>query len=160
MRKFFGVCFILFAIMMPFITSSANVPTEMIFGPIIFTFIILFVGIKLVRKKKSKPQRKFYGGDYRSHLDSEDAQRNVYSSYSSNTVSYTSNNSYTSHNTYNFNNMDLSDIGYAREANNREEDEELQGPVSVNCPGCGAKAKVYPKQSTDCEYCGTTLRAS
>ena len=140
MRKFFGVCFILFAIMMPFITSSANVPTEMIFGP--------------------KPQRKFYGGDYRSNLDSEDVQRNVYSSYSSNTVSYTSNNSYTSHNTYNFNNMDLSDIGIAREADNREKDEEPQRPVSVNCPGCGAKAKVYPKQSTDCEYCGTTLRAS
>jgi len=154
LRKFFGVCFILFAIMMPFITSSANVPSEMIFGPIIFTFIILFVGIKLVRKKKSKPQRKFYGGDYRSNLDSEDAQRNVYSSYSSNTVSYTSNNS------YNFNNMDLSEIGNAREADNREEDEEPQGPVSVNCPGCGAKAKVYPKQSIDCEYCGTTLRAS
>ncbi|MEW4427492.1 hypothetical protein AB1I68_08520 [Paenibacillus pabuli] len=156
MRKFFGVCFILFAIMMPFITSSANVPSEMIFGPIIFTFIILFVGIKLVRKKKSKPQRKFYGGDYRSNLDSEDAQRNVYSSYNSNT----SNNSYTSHTTYNFSNMDLSNIGNDGEADNREEDEEPQRPVSVNCPGCGAKAKVYPKQSTDCEYCGTTLRAS
>lgn len=152
MRKFYGVCFILFAIMMPFITSSANVPTEMIFGPIIFTFIILFVGIKLVRKKKSKPQRKFYGGDYRSNLDSEDAQRNVYSSYSSNTVSYTS------HNTYNFSNMDLS--GNDGEADKKEKDEEPQGPVSVNCPGCGAKAKVYPKQSTGCEYCGTTLRAS
>ncbi|WP_239296039.1 hypothetical protein [Paenibacillus sp. ACRRY] len=56
--------------------------------------------------------------------------------------------------------MDLSNIGNDGEADKKEKDEEPQGPVSVNCPGCGAKAKVYPKQSTDCEYCGTTLRVS
>ncbi|MFC9709791.1 hypothetical protein JNUCC31_02050 [Paenibacillus sp. JNUCC31] len=38
--------------------------------------------------------------------------------------------------------------------------EELQEPVAVNCSGCGAKAKVYPNLSTNCEYCGTTIRIS
>ncbi|MFB8375788.1 hypothetical protein [Paenibacillus taichungensis] len=41
-------------------------------------------------------------------------------------------------------------------ADNYKDDGNL---VAVNCPGCGAKAKVYRKQSTDCEYCGTTVEA-
>ncbi|NUU79565.1 hypothetical protein [Paenibacillus xylanilyticus] len=45
-------------------------------------------------------------------------------------------------------------------AEHEEEFEEPQEPVSVNCPGCGAKAKVYQNMSTECEYCGTTVRAS
>lgn len=41
-----------------------------------------------------------------------------------------------------------------------EEKDELQESVAVNCSGCGAKVKVYPTLSADCEYCGTTMRIS
>lgn len=41
-----------------------------------------------------------------------------------------------------------------------DEFEKPQEAISVNCPGCGAKAKVYPNMSTECEYCGTTVRIS
>jgi len=30
-------------------------------------------------------------------------------------------------------------------------------PVSVDCPGCGSKITLYPKQATQCEYCGTKV---
>lgn len=39
-------------------------------------------------------------------------------------------------------------------------DEAPQESVAVNCSGCGAKVKVYPTLSADCEYCGTTMRIS
>lgn len=39
-------------------------------------------------------------------------------------------------------------------------DETPQESVAVNCSGCGAKVKVYPTLSADCEYCGTTMRIS
>ncbi|WP_144424469.1 hypothetical protein [Paenibacillus xylanivorans] len=51
------------------------------------------------------------------------------------------------------------DEGYYEDEYHDHEYEEPQEAVSVNCPGCGAKAKVYRKQSTDCEYCGTTVEA-
>ncbi|NMI05518.1 threonine/serine exporter family protein [Paenibacillus sp. SZ31] len=41
-----------------------------------------------------------------------------------------------------------------------EEKDEPQESVAVNCSGCGAKVKVYPTLSADCEYCGTTMRIS
>ncbi|OMF05422.1 hypothetical protein BK129_15695 [Paenibacillus amylolyticus] len=41
-----------------------------------------------------------------------------------------------------------------------EEVEEPQEPVSVICSGCGARVKVYPNLSAECEYCGTTMRIS
>ncbi|WP_339234901.1 hypothetical protein MKX40_18650 [Paenibacillus sp. FSL R5-0517] len=39
-------------------------------------------------------------------------------------------------------------------------DEAPQETVAVNCSGCGAKVRVYPTSSADCEYCGTTMRIS
>ncbi|PJN62323.1 hypothetical protein PAEAM_18860 [Paenibacillus sp. GM1FR] len=39
-------------------------------------------------------------------------------------------------------------------------DEAPQETVAVNCSGCGAKVRVYPTLSADCEYCGTTMRIS
>lgn len=62
-----------------------------------------------------------------------------YSSYNSNTVSYTS------HNTIHYTEINISD-----EKDAEEKVEEPQRKVSVSCPGCGAKAKVCRKQSTDC----------
>ncbi|ETT47530.1 hypothetical protein [Paenibacillus sp. FSL H7-689] len=41
-----------------------------------------------------------------------------------------------------------------------EEVEESQEPLSLICSGCGARVKVYPTSSADCEYCGTTMRIS
>lgn len=119
---------------------------------IIVEFLFLFFGIKLLRKKRV-PERKFYGGDYGGHLDRENANPHTYSSYNSNTVSYSS------HNTINYTEINFSDKENTEEKAD-EKVEEPQRPVSVSCPGCGAKAKVLPKQSTDCEYCGTTVVAN
>ncbi|MEF2964225.1 hypothetical protein V3851_00155 [Paenibacillus sp. M1] len=30
-------------------------------------------------------------------------------------------------------------------------------PVSLDCPGCGAKTAVYPGQTANCEFCGTVV---
>lgn len=30
-------------------------------------------------------------------------------------------------------------------------------PVSLDCPGCGAKTVVYPDKPATCEYCGTVI---
>ncbi|WP_338706381.1 hypothetical protein [Paenibacillus amylolyticus] len=51
---------------------------------------------------------------------------------------------------------------YEDQHNEKYEDreDEPQESVSVNCSGCGAKVKVYPALSADCEYCGTTMRIS
>lgn len=114
---------------------------------IILECIFLYFGIKMLRKKRV-PQRKFYGADYGSNLDRENENVHAYSSYNSNTVSYTS------HNTINYTEINTSD-----EKDTEEKVEEPQRKVSVSCPGCGAKAKVYRKQSTDCEYFGTTVEA-
>lgn len=32
-----------------------------------------------------------------------------------------------------------------------------QGPATADCPGCGAKVAVDPRQIVNCEYCGTPL---
>lgn len=50
--------------------------------------------------------------------------------------------------------------GYYEDEYHDHEYEPPQEPVSVNCSGCGAKVKVYPNLSADCEYCGTTMRLS
>jgi ribosomal protein S27E len=100
-------------------------------------------------RKKRVPQRKFYGADYGSDLDRKNENVHAYSSYNINTISYTS------HNTINYTEINISD-----ENNAEEKVEEPQRKVSVSCPGCGAKTKVYRKQYTDCEYCGTTVEAS
>lgn len=52
------------------------------------------------------------------------------------------------------------DEGYYEDEYHDHEYEKPQEPVSVNCSGCGAKVKVYPNLSADCEYCGTTMRIS
>ncbi|NMI05517.1 hypothetical protein HF638_16185 [Paenibacillus sp. SZ31] len=161
MRKFFGLIFMVYAIGIPIAFFNAdNHKSGDLFGiivVIIVEFLFLFFGIKLLRKKRVKkkrvPERKFYGGDYGGHLDRENENPHTYSSYNSNTVSYSS------HNTINYTEINFSD------KENTEEEveqrvEEPQRPISVSCPGCGAKAKVLPKQSTDCEYCGTTVVAT
>ncbi|WP_440109556.1 hypothetical protein [Paenibacillus sp. QZ-Y1] len=145
MRKFFGILFIFYAIVQAIVFFNTENGT--IWAFILVEFIFLFFGIRLLRKKRV-PQRKFYGGDYGGDLDRKNENVHAYSSYNSNTVSYTS------HNTINY-----TEINIADEADVEEKVEEPQRQVSVSCPGCGAKAKVYRKQSTDCEYCGTTVEA-
>lgn len=162
LRKLFGLFFMLYAIAIPIAMFNANNfrGTKNLIamaGVIIVEFLFLYWGIKLLRKKRVKkkrgPERKFYGGDYGGHLDRENANSHTYSSYNSNTVSYSS------HNTINYKEINFSDKENAEEKV-EEKVEEPQRPVSVSCPGCGAKAKVLPKQSTDCEYCGTTVVAT
>lgn len=145
MRKFFGILFIFYALVQAI--AFFNTENGTIWAFILVEFIFLFFGIKLLRKKRV-PQRKFYGADYGSDLDHENENVHAYSSYNSNTVSYTS------HNTINYTEINISD-----EKDAEEKVVEPQRKVSVSCPGCGAKAKVYRNQSTDCEYCGTTVEA-
>ncbi|OMF65781.1 hypothetical protein BK141_08010 [Paenibacillus sp. FSL R5-0765] len=49
---------------------------------------------------------------------------------------------------------------YYEDQHHEKYDEAPQEYVAVNCSGCGAKVKVYPTLSADCEYCGTTMRIS
>lgn len=121
-------------------------------GVIIVEFLFLYLGIALLRKKRV-PERKFYSEVYESDSDREDVNPHTYSSYNSNTVNYSN------HNTINYTEINFSDKENTEEKV-EEKVEEPQRPVSVSCPGCGAKAKVLPKQSTDCEYCGTTVVAT
>lgn len=162
LRKLFGLFFMLYAIAIPIAMFNANNfrGTKNLIamaGVIIVEFLFLYWGIKLLRKKRVKkkhvPERKFYGGDYGGHLDRENANPHTYSSYNSNTVSYSS------HNTINYTEINFSDKQNAEEKV-EEKVEEPQRPISVSCSGCGAKVKVLPKQSTDCEYCGTTVVAT
>ncbi|MGG4401852.1 hypothetical protein ABEW61_17120 [Paenibacillus amylolyticus] len=159
LRKLFGLFFMFYAIAIPIrLLMEENVVDQLnivlVVEIIIVEFLFLFFGIKLLRKKRVKkkrgPERNFYGGDYGGHLDRENANPHTYSSYNSNTVSYSS------HNTINYTEINFSDKENTEEKAD-EKVEEPQRPVSVSCPGCGAKAKVLPKQSTDCEYCGTTV---
>ncbi|WP_338587423.1 hypothetical protein V6669_18350 [Paenibacillus sp. Y5S-9] len=162
LRKLFGLFFMFYAIAIPIrLLMEENIVDQLnivlVVEIIIVEFLFLFFGIKLLRKKRVKkkhvPERKFYGGDYGGHLDRENANPHTYSSYNSNTVSYSS------HNTINYTEINFSDKQDAEEKV-EEKVEEPQRPISVSCPGCGAKAKVLPKQSTDCEYCGTTVVAT
>ncbi|MFX3650486.1 MAG: hypothetical protein ACE3K2_13750 [Paenibacillus sp.] len=159
LRKFFGLFFMFFAIAIPIrLLMEENIVDQLNIVVVVEIMIIetlfLFLGIKLLRRKRGKkkrgPERKFYGGDYGGHLDRENANPHTYSSYNSNTVSYSS------HNTINYTEINFSDKENAEEKV-EEKVEEPQRPISVSCPGCGAKAKVLPKLSTDCEYCGTTV---
>lgn len=157
LRKLFGLFFMFYAIAIPIAMFNANNfrGTKNLIamaGFMIVEFLFLYFGIKLLRKKRV-PERKFYGGDYGGHLDRENVNPHTYSSYNSNTVSYSS------HNTINYTEINFSDKENTEEKAD-EKVEEPQRPVSVSCPGCGAKAKVLPKQSTDCEYCGTTVVAT
>lgn len=145
MRKFFGILFIFYAILQAIVFFNTENGT--IWAFILVEFIFLYFGIKLLRKKRV-PQRKAYGGNYGGDLDRKNENVHGYSSYNSNTVNYTS------HNTINYTEINITD-----EADVEEKVEEPQRQVSVSCPGCGAKAKVYRKQSTDCEYCGTAVEA-
>lgn len=36
-------------------------------------------------------------------------------------------------------------------------EDEDDGPLTVECPGCGSKAQIYRHQPASCEYCGTPL---
>lgn len=162
LRKLFGLFFMFYAIAIPIrLLMEENVVDQLnivlVVEIIIVEFLFLFFGIKLLRKKRVKkkrgPERNFYGGDYGGSLDRENANPHTYSSYNSNTVSYSS------HNTINYTEINFSDKENTEEKV-EEKVEEPQRPVSVSCPGCGAKAKVLPKQSTDCEYCGTTVVAN
>lgn len=162
LRKLFGLFFMFYAIAIPIrLLMEENFLDQLnivlVVEIIIVEFLFLFFGIKLLRKKRVKkkrgPERNFYGGDYGGSLDRENANPHTYSSYNSNTVSYSS------HNTINYTEINFSNKENTEEKAD-EKVEEPQRPVSVSCPGCGAKAKVLPKQSTDCEYCGTTVVAN
>ncbi|KLU55259.1 hypothetical protein MKX33_23180 [Paenibacillus sp. FSL R5-0490] len=162
LRKLFGLFFMFYAIAIPIrLLMEENFLDQLnivlVVEIIIVEFLFLFFGIKLLRKKRVKkkrgPERNFYGGDYGGHLDRETPNPRTYSSYNSNTVNYSS------HNTINYTEINFSDKENTEEKAD-EKVEEPQRPVSVSCPGCGAKAKVFPKQSTDCEYCGTTVVAT
>lgn len=162
LRKLFGLFFMFYAIAIPIrLLMEENILDQLnivlVVEIIIVEFLFLYFGIKLLRKKRVKkkrgPERNFYGGDYGGSLDRENANPHTYSSYNSNTVSYSS------HNTINYTEINFSDKENTEEKV-EEKVEEPQRPVSVSCRGCGAKAKVLPKQSTDCEYCGTTVVAN
>lgn len=162
LRKLFGLFFMFYAIAIPIrLLMEENIVDQLnivlVVEIMIVEFLFLFFGIKLLRKKRVKkkrgPERKFYGGDYGGSLDRETPNPRTYSSYNSNTVNYSS------HNTINYTEINFSDKENTEEKAD-EKVEEPQRPVSVSCPGCGAKAKVLPKQSTDCEYCGTTVVAN
>ncbi|MDT0123410.1 hypothetical protein Q9R46_12205 [Paenibacillus sp. RRE4] len=140
MRKFFGILLIIFAI----VQAIAFMDTEngTIWAFILVEFIAIFSAIQLLKKKKVH-QKKLYGGDYRSDLGRDHENGDSYS-----------NSSYTEINI----NSDKYD--YEDEEKQEEKVEEAPRQVSVTCSGCGAKVKVYRKQFTDCEYCGTTVKAS
>lgn len=36
----------------------------------------------------------------------------------------------------------------------------MNGPVTVECPGCGAPVEVSPSRSGECEYCGNQVQYS
>ncbi|WP_334071439.1 MULTISPECIES: hypothetical protein [Paenibacillus] len=38
-----------------------------------------------------------------------------------------------------------------------QKSEPPKGPISVDCPGCGAKTVVYPEKAVKCEFCGTAI---
>jgi len=37
-------------------------------------------------------------------------------------------------------------------------EQPVKGPVSADCPGCGAKVTVQQSKSGKCDYCGTVVR--
>ncbi|MDT0123409.1 hypothetical protein Q9R46_12200 [Paenibacillus sp. RRE4] len=166
-RAIFGLIFLIYAIGMPIAFFNAGNHKQIKSEPFIFMcllvleFIFIFSAIKLLRRKKV-PQKQFYGGDYESDSDPvpENAFRpqeigNGYSSYNSNTVIHTSNQSFS------YTEININSDKYDREDEEKQEEkEEAPRQVSVTCSGCGAKVKVYRKQFTDCEYCGTTVEAS
>ncbi len=63
-------------------------------------------------------------------------------------------------NTDQYHHYDSNDKQYYEDQHHEKYDEAPQESVAVNCSGCGAKVKVYPTLSADCEYCGTTMRIS
>jgi ribosomal protein S27E len=167
-RAFFGLFFLIGAIGIPFGFFNAGYHKQIISEPFIFIelsvfeFIFIFSAIKLLQRKKV-PQKQFYGGDYESDSDpaTENAYRpqeigNGYSSYNSNTVIHTNNQSFS------YTEININSDKYDKEDGEKLEEKVEEAPrqVSVTCSGCGAKVKVYRKQFTDCEYCGTTVEAS
>lgn len=55
---------------------------------------------------------------------------------------------------------DSNDNQYYEDQHHEKYDEGPREAIAVNCSGCGAKVRVYPNLSADCEYCGTTMRIS
>lgn len=59
--------------------------------------------------------------------------------------------------------LDPAELGDLGEAFNllfgqaSQKSEPPKGPVSVDCPGCGAKTVVYPNKAVKCEFCGTAM---
>ncbi|GGH41696.1 hypothetical protein GCM10008014_01370 [Paenibacillus silvae] len=158
LRKFFGFILMIYAIGIPiafFTSGNYKLIKSDPFGVtlvFIMEFVFIFFTIKLLKKKRA-PQRQFYGGDDPVGSEREHDNGYNYSSYNSNTVNYTSNQSF-SYTEININ----SDRSDEQEA--KVEAQEPPRQVSVSCPGCGAKVKVYRKQSADCDYCGTAVEAS
>nr|WP_154957509.1 hypothetical protein [Paenibacillus xylanexedens] len=167
-RTIFGLIFLIYAIGMPIAFFNAGDHKNIGSNPVTFVvllvleFIFIFSAIKLLQRKKV-PQKQFYGGDYGS--DSDPALENTYrpqeigngpSSYNSNTVIYTNNQSLS------YTEININSDKYAKDEEEKVEEKVEEAPrqVSVTCSGCGAKVKVYRKQFTDCEYCGTTVEAS
>ena len=167
-RAFFGLIFLIYAIGTPIAFFNAGDHKNIGSNPVTFVvllvleFIFIFSAIKLLQRKKV-PQKQFYGGDYGSDSDPalENTYRpqeigNGYSSYNSNTVIYTNNQSLS------YTEININSDKYAKDEEEKVEEKVEEAPrqVSVTCSGCGAKVKVYRKQFTDCEYCGTTVEAS
>ncbi|CAH1201629.1 MULTISPECIES: hypothetical protein [unclassified Paenibacillus] len=59
---------------------------------------------------------------------------------------------------------DLTDWPGSEPERQQEGESEHEGTppdkVSVHCPGCGAQKQVLVHSSSQCEFCGSTLRAS
>jgi ribosomal protein S27E len=69
---------------------------------------------------------------------------------------------YTNNQSYSYTEININSDKYDKDDEEKVEERAEEAPkkVSLTCPGCGAKVKVYRKQFTDCEYCGTTVEAS
>ena len=178
-RKFFGLIFLIYSIAIPLGFLSTGDYKKLKSEPIILLmfivleFIFIFFANKLLRKKKVS-QQKYYEGYSRIDLGQEQVQANDYSNdfsnnysndypntnnysnYSSNTVVYTNNNS------VNYTEININNNTYHEEESDKKAEAKVEEPprkVTMTCPGCGAKVKLYRNQFTDCDYCGTTVES-
>jgi len=58
----------------------------------------------------------------------------------------------------NFDKDTMIDPVVTKETVERSMEQPVKGPVSADCPGCGAKVMVQPSKSGKCDYCGTVVR--
>lgn len=163
MRKFFGILLIVISaiFIIFFLASFAGGIAESIegspdaFGTFFLSFVfflvpgglLLFFGIRLLIKPKiskapnvnpnPQPMRNIPEQPKQTMPDQAIGDNIVFTSSS---FSVKVSNSFT---------MDGIEI--------KEREPDSKEPISVACPGCGAKTTVYPNKAATCEYCGTVV---